>query len=214
MQWAFCTPKQAANCKRGGITQVRHPMMKGGFFLALLAATSLLACGKPEEAPAPGASLPAAEVRQMGMGHMMVPEPVTPIVETPSAAPSAATLAAQPPAAASIAKPAEVKPAPIDKSVPVAQPGSEAVATSPQPDLAHGQQVYRQSCAFCHDKGVAGAPKIGDAAAWSPRLAQGMDALYASALRGKGAMPGKGGNPSLADDDVKAAVDYLSAQAR
>jgi cytochrome c5 len=59
-----------------------------------------------------------------------------------------------------------------------------------------------------------GAPKIGDAAAWSPRLAQGMDALYASALRGKGAMPAKGGNPSLADDDARSAVDFLTAQAR
>jgi cytochrome c5 len=61
---------------------------------------------------------------------------------------------------------------------------------------------------------VAGAPRIGDAAAWSPRLAQGRDALNVSALRGKGAMPAKGGNPSLADSDVIAAVDYLSAQAR
>ncbi len=55
---------------------------------------------------------------------------------------------------------------------------------------------------------------IGDAAAWNPRLAQERDALHASALRGKGAMPAKGGNPALADSDVIAAVDYLSAQAR
>lgn len=92
---------------------------------------------------------------------------------------------------------------------PVAPAANAAVAKS---GLAHGQQIYRQSCAFCHDKGVAGAPKIGDAAAWGPRLAQGMDALYASALRGKGAMPAKGGNPSLPGDDVKAAVNFLRAQ--
>jgi cytochrome c5 len=92
-------------------------------------------------------------------------------------------------------------------------PRSETAPPLNKPDLAHGQQIYRQACAFCHDKGVAGAPKMGDAAAWSPRLAQGMDTLYASAMNGKNAMPAKGGNPSLADTDVKAAVDYLAAQA-
>jgi cytochrome c5 len=61
---------------------------------------------------------------------------------------------------------------------------------------------------------VAAAPKIGDAAAWAPRLALGMDVLYASTLRGKNAMPAKGGNPSLSDADAKAAVDYLVAQSR
>ena len=111
------------------------------------------------------------------------------------------------------------EPSPTPNSEPVAPAAASAPAdTTPGPaarsDLAHGQQIYRQSCAFCHDKGVAGAPVIGDAAAWSPRLAKGMDALYASALRGKGAMPAKGGNPALADDNVKAAVNYLGAQAR
>jgi cytochrome c5 len=80
------------------------------------------------------------------------------------------------------------------------------------PDLVHGQQIYRQACAFCHDKGVAGAPKTGDTAAWNPRLAQGVDVLLASALHGKGAMPAKGGNPSLSEADIRAAVDYLVAQ--
>jgi cytochrome c5 len=77
-----------------------------------------------------------------------------------------------------------------------------------------GQKIYRQACAFCHDKGAAGAPKTGDTAAWGPRLAQGMDTLYTVALRGKGAMPARGGNPSLSDPDVKAAVDYMVAQSR
>lgn len=81
-------------------------------------------------------------------------------------------------------------------------------------DLVKGQQAYTQACAFCHDKGIAGAPKTGDKAAWSARLAKGNEALYTSALKGKGAMPAKGGNPSLADDKVKAAVDYLVAKSR
>lgn len=57
--------------------------------------------------------------------------------------------------------------------------------------------------------GVAGAPKTGDKAAWAPRLATGMDHRYTSSLKGKGAMPPKGGNVTLPDADVKAAVDYM-----
>jgi cytochrome c5 len=61
---------------------------------------------------------------------------------------------------------------------------------------------------------VAGAPKTGDKAAWAPRLKTGKDALYASVIKGKGAMPPKGGNASLADADIKAAVDYLTGLAK
>ena len=71
-------------------------------------------------------------------------------------------------------------------------------------------------CAMCHQTGAAGAPKLGDKADWGPRLAQGKDTLYKHALEGfngnKGAMPAKGGNPSLSDDDVKAAVDFMAGK--
>jgi Cytochrome c5 len=100
---------------------------------------------------------------------------------------------------------------------PAAAPRADAPAPLAVPapaDPAAGRQTYQQACAFCHDKGVAGAPKLGDTAAWSARTAQGKETLYASALRGKGAMPAKGGNPSLSDDAVKAAVDFLVAGSR
>jgi cytochrome c5 len=169
-------------------------------FLIVASAASLLACGKSEDTPAPAAPSPAVEAAQVETAPAAVPEPVAPVVEPPSAPlPEAAQSAAA-------SQPAEAAPA--------AKPTGEAAPGTPSPDLAHGQQIYRQACAFCHDKGVAASPKIGDAAAWSPRLAQGMDVLYASALHGKRAMPAKGGNPSLADADVKAAVDYLVAQSR
>jgi cytochrome c5 len=61
---------------------------------------------------------------------------------------------------------------------------------------------------------VAGSPKIGDKAAWAPRIKQGMDTLVQSVLKGKGAMPPKGGNPSLSDAEVKAAVEFLVSQAK
>jgi cytochrome c5 len=92
-----------------------------------------------------------------------------------------------------------------------------AAAPAPAPSAAEpaaaaaqsGEAVYSSACIACHSTGVAGAPKVGDKAAWEPRLSQGMDVLMSSALKGKGAMPPKGGNTSLSDDDVKSAIDYM-----
>jgi c(7)-type cytochrome triheme protein len=77
-----------------------------------------------------------------------------------------------------------------------------------------GKAVYDKSCAMCHAAGVAGAPKFGNAADWSPRIARGAAALYTSALNGtpKG-MPARGGNAELKDPEVTAAVDYMMAAA-
>lgn len=72
-----------------------------------------------------------------------------------------------------------------------------------------GQSTYKASCFACHDTGAANAPVFGDKLAWKPRLSAGAEALYASALNGKGAMPAKGGNPSLTDEAVVEAVKYM-----
>jgi len=101
-----------------------------------------------------------------------------------------------------------VAPAPVVAAAPV------AAAAAPAGTKADGKKVYDTACAACHAAGVAGAPKFGDKAMWAPRLKPGIDALYASALKGKAAMPAKGGNASLADADVKAAVDYMAAAAK
>ena len=61
----------------------------------------------------------------------------------------------------------------------------------------------------CHATGLAGAPKAGDKAAWAPRLKEGMEAVYAIALKGKGAMPPKGGAVQMSDEQIRAAVDYM-----
>ena len=80
---------------------------------------------------------------------------------------------------------------------------------------ADGNAVYTQACAVCHASGVGGAPRTGDKAAWSQRLAQGgQAAMVAAVLKGKGAMPPKGGNASLTENDVKAATEYLLSQAK
>ncbi|MGD2140501.1 MAG: cytochrome c5 family protein [Burkholderiales bacterium] len=76
------------------------------------------------------------------------------------------------------------------------------------------EKLFNTVCQACHAAGLAGAPKTGDKAAWKPRIAQGMDVLYKSALNGKNAMPPKGGDASASDADVKAAVDILVGKAK
>jgi cytochrome c5 len=182
-------------------------------FMIVASAASLLACGKSEQVAAPATEPPVTEATQVEAAPVATIEPATPVVEplpseaVPAAPPVATsaqpeTKAAQPAAAT---QPAAVQ--------PVATPAPPAPVAA-APDLVHGQKIYRQACAFCHDRGVAGAPKTGDVAAWNARLAQGMASLYTVAIRGKGAMPAKGGNPSLTNADVNAAVDYMIAQSR
>ena len=79
---------------------------------------------------------------------------------------------------------------------------------------ADGKAVYEKTCVTCHGTGVANAPKLGDKAAWGPRVGTGKAALLASVKGGKGAMPPKGGNADLTDDDLSAAVDFLMSAAK
>jgi len=100
----------------------------------------------------------------------------------------------------------------------VASAATVANGVIPTAKAADGKATYDKACMACHAAGVAGAPKFGDKAAWAPRIAQGNDTLYTHALKGfqgkKGMMPAKGGNASLADADVKAAVDYMVSQGK
>lgn len=89
---------------------------------------------------------------------------------------------------------------------------SLAFAALSLPTMASdGKAVYDKGCATCHNSGVAGAPKLGDKAVWDKRLGAGKDALVTAALKGKGAMPAKGGNSALTEGEIKAAVDYMLA---
>ena len=109
-------------------------------------------------------------------------------------------------------KPATAAKPAVTAAAPAAAPA--AAGAGAKGDAAKGKAVFEGTCVACHGTGAAGAPKAGDKAAWAPRLKTGMDALYASALKGKNAMPPKGGNMSLSDADVKAAVDYLTGLAK
>ncbi len=76
------------------------------------------------------------------------------------------------------------------------------------------EAVYNTICKACHEAGVAGAPKTGDKAAWAPRIATGTAALIKVATEGKNAMPPRGGDASLTDAELKAAVEFLIGKAR
>ena len=72
-----------------------------------------------------------------------------------------------------------------------------------------GEAVYKAQCATCHEAGLAGAPKIGDAAAWGPRLGQAFDVLVQHAIKGKGAMAPQGGG-DFTDFEIARAVAFLA----
>ncbi len=110
----------------------------------------------------------------------------------------------------------------VKGEVPAAAPTSDAAAAAATAPAAaetpaaarSGEQVYQLACAMCHGSGLAGAPKLGDSAAWKPRIAQGQAVLHDNAIHGIRAMPAKGGNPSLSDAEVSAAVDYMVSAAK
>jgi cytochrome c5 len=108
--------------------------------------------------------------------------------------------------------------APEPAKAATATPAAMTVAAIPPPaakgGAADGKKIYDATCTACHASGIAGAPKFGDKAAWAPHIKMGVPYLYELALKGKGAMPPKGGNATLSDAEVKAAVDYMVAAAK
>ena len=84
--------------------------------------------------------------------------------------------------------------------------------------VVDGQKVYQSACIACHGAGVAGAPMVGNVSAWADRIAAGNEIMYANAIKGfvgsSGVMPGKGGNPTLSDAEVKAAVDHMVSKSQ
>ena len=129
-----------------------------------------------------------------------------PELKMPTAAPAMAAAATAGAAAApAVALPA--MPAPAATAAPTAAMAGAAGA-------GNGKKIYDATCMVCHTAGIAGAPKLGDKAAWAVRIKQGMDVLHASAIKGKNAMPPKGGNTALSDADVSSAVDYMVAQSK
>ncbi|MBK8066284.1 MAG: cytochrome c5 family protein [Rhodanobacteraceae bacterium] len=153
--------------------------------VALLTALALAACKPQDPAPLPP---------QVGTRTTPAPQPAAPAdATTPVASGDAAT-------------------APADATA-----ASADAAATPAPAVAavDGEAVYQKACIACHGTGVAGAPKLGDAADWGPRVAQGEALLFEHATKGftgkKGMMPPKGGFMALSDDEIHAAIAYMTA---
>ncbi len=119
-----------------------------------------------------------------------LPEPKAPAAATPATAAEAAPAAAPAPVAAAAPAPAVV------------------AAAAPAAAGNNGEALYKQTCQACHATGLINAPKLGDKAAWAPRIATGLDTLHNNAIKGKNAMPPKGG-ANASDAEVRAAVDFM-----
>ncbi len=130
-------------------------------------------------------------------------EPKAPAVAVADAAPAAAAPAALMAAA----------PAPAPAAAPLAVVATVAAAPAAKADAGAAPALYTQICQACHLSGVAGSPKFGDKTAWAPRIAQGIDALTASVIKGKGAMPPKGGS-AASEAEIKAVVTYMVSSAK
>ena len=132
-----------------------------------------------------------------------------------ASAPSATTATAMA-ASATAPTPVPVPPA-ASAAVPDAKAATASAASAPAPAApvvvaaatgGAAPALYSQICQACHVNSVAGSPKFGDKAAWAPRIAQGVDALTASAIKGKGAMPPKGGS-AASDAEIREVVAYM-----
>ena len=110
-----------------------------------------------------------------------------------------------------VAEPAEPEPAEVAPPAAPVEPPEEAIAESAAA-TRDGETIYKASCFACHDAGVAGAPKLGDKAAWAPRIAKGNDALYSTLQNGLNAMPPKGTCMNCSDDELRAVLNYMTEQ--
>lgn len=142
-------------------------------------------------------------------------EDAAPVVDAAKDAVDAATDAVSSAVSNTGDKVAEMADAAADTAASAADSVTQAAsdmmaAASGAADLSAGKQTYDMACVACHSVGVAGAPKLGDVAAWSARIAQGMDTLQEHAIKGFRGMPPKGGRMDLSDDAVKNAVAYMA----
>ena len=129
-------------------------------------------------------------------------------VKTEAASAADATASAAQEAAAKVE-------AAASKAEEAAKPEEKAEAPAAEAKPAEsakvdGKAVFEANCKACHSGLIPGAPAVGKKEDWAPRIKQGKDTLHKHALEGFNSMPAKGGNGSLSDDEVKAAVDYMA----
>jgi len=195
-QCAACHTAGAAGAPKFADADAWSARIKTGFEALVQSALK----GKGAMAPQGGGDFNDTEIAR-AVAHMAnaagakFAEPAAPAAagatapDAKAAAPAAAVMAA----------------APAPAAAPAAAPAPAAVAAG------GGEALYKQACQVCHAAGVAGAPKFGDKTAWTARLSTGIDALHASVVKGKGAMPPRGGAAQASDADLRAAVEFMTA---
>ena len=213
-QCAACHAAGVAGAPKFGDTAAWSARIQTGYDTLLHSALA----GKGAMAPQGGGNFSDTEIGRAvvymaNAAGGKLEEPTAPAAEGSADAPAAGaapapTADAAPAAAADTAVAAATAvPAPAT-TVAVAAAAPAAAATA-----GAGEALYKQACQVCHAAGVAVAPKFGDKAAWAPRIQTGMDALYASVIKGKGAMPPRGGS-AASDADIHASVDYMVGAAK
>jgi cytochrome c5 len=206
-QCAACHNTGAANAPKLGDLAAWGPRLKQGWDVLLNSSLK----GKGAMAAQGGGEFSDHEIA-LAVHYMTAqaggsfPLPQAPAAAAAASAPAeaapAAPVAAAPAPATAPAAPA----APVAAAAPAA-PAAAVVAAAPGAVPAT-PALYTQLCQACHLAGVAGAPKSGDKAAWAPRIALGVDALTASVIKGKGAMPPRGGSAAT-DAELRAVVEYM-----
>jgi cytochrome c5 len=201
-QCAACHAAGVANAPKLGDAAAWGPRLKTGYEALL---TSSLkgkgAMGAQGGGDFSDFEIGRAVVYMANQAGGNLPEP-----KMPAPAAAAATDAA-PAAAAAPAAPTPATAPAATAAAPAAVAAAAAPAAAAKSDAAPA--LYTSICSACHIAGVANAPKLGDKAAWAPRLALGVDGLTASVIKGKGAMPPKGGAGAASDAEIKAAVSYM-----
>jgi cytochrome c5 len=201
-QCSACHATGAAGAPKAGDTAGWAPRLKQGFDALVQAALK----GKGNMPPQAGGDFSDVEVAR-AVAHLGNQSGAN--FTEPAAAEAAAPAAAASPSPANAAQAAQVAQA--------AQAVAAAVAAAPKQgqtaQTAAVSTIYAQACQVCHAAGVAGAPKLGDQAAWAPRMAHGVEGLTASVIKGKGAMPPRGGS-SATDAQLRQVVEYMVNQVK
>jgi cytochrome c5 len=155
------------------------------------------------------AHLVSSEIRPSAGSNAMQPEAIVARISPVGQVEVNAKAAEAPPAAASAATPAGGAEANAAASAKAALANVAAAAATPaKAEAGKPPALYTQACFACHGTGAAGAPKLGDKAAWAERLKLGIDGLTAAAIKGIGAMPPRGGS-TASDADIKDVVTYM-----
>jgi cytochrome c5 len=199
VQCAACHTTGAAGAPKQGDTAAWANRIRTGFDALVTSALK----GKGAMPAQAGGDFSDTEIARAvaylaNSGGAKFAEPAGPAAPVAGAAPAGAV-----PAAAAVPAVAPGAPVAAAAGAAPAAPATQVAAAG-----AGGEALYKQACMVCHAAGVANAPKVGDKAAWAPRLAQGVPALVTSAIKGKGAMPPKGGS-TAPDTEIRAAVEYM-----